>query len=48
MALIEVKDLHKSFGNNHVLRGIDLEVEKGEVVVVIVLQVQVNQLFFVV
>ena len=35
MALIEVKDLHKSFGNNHVLRGIDLEVEKGEVVVVI-------------
>lgn len=35
MALIEVRDLHKSFGNNHVLRGIDLEVEKGEVVVVI-------------
>lgn len=35
MALIEVKDLHKSFGNNQVLRGIDLEVEKGEVVVVI-------------
>lgn len=35
MALIEVKDLHKHFGKNHVLKGIDLEVEKGEVVVVI-------------
>lgn len=35
MALIEVRDLHKSFGRNKVLKGIDLEVEKGEVVVVI-------------
>lgn len=35
MSLIEVKDLHKSFGENEVLKGIDLNVEQGEVVVVI-------------
>jgi len=33
--VVEVKNLHKSFGDLHVLRGIDLEVNKGEVVVVI-------------
>ncbi|MET3985292.1 amino acid ABC transporter ATP-binding protein [Streptomyces sp. PvR034] len=32
---IEVRGLHKSFGDNHVLRGIDLEVARGEVVCVI-------------
>jgi polar amino acid transport system ATP-binding protein len=32
---IAVLGLHKSFGNNHVLRGIDLEVAQGEVVCVI-------------
>ena len=33
--MVKVKDLHKYFGDLHVLRGIDLEVEKGEVVVII-------------
>ena len=33
--MVEVKQLHKSFGDLHVLRGIDLEVKKGEVVVII-------------
>ncbi len=33
--MIEVIDLHKSFGNNHVLRGVNLKIEKGESVVVI-------------
>jgi len=33
--MIEVKDLHKSFGENEVLTGIDFEVEDGEVVCVI-------------
>ena len=33
--LIEVHDVHKSFGNNHVLRGIDLNVKHGESMVVI-------------
>ncbi|MEU3292230.1 amino acid ABC transporter ATP-binding protein [Streptomyces longwoodensis] len=32
---IEIKGLHKSFGDNHVLRGIDLEIGQGEVVCVI-------------
>lgn len=33
--MITVKDLHKSFGNNNVLNGIDVEISKGQVVVVI-------------
>lgn len=33
--LIEVKNLHKPFGENQVLRGIDVSIQKGEVVVVI-------------
>jgi len=33
--MIEVKGLRKSFGAHEVIRGIDLNVEKGEVVVVI-------------
>ncbi|MGR4880134.1 amino acid ABC transporter ATP-binding protein [Streptomyces sp. LARHCF249] len=32
---IEIRGLHKSFGDNHVLRGIDLDVARGEVVCVI-------------
>ncbi|GAA1664154.1 amino acid ABC transporter ATP-binding protein [Kribbella yunnanensis] len=32
---VEIKNLHKSFGSNHVLRGIDFTVEQGEVVCVI-------------
>lgn len=34
-SLIEVNDLHKSFGNNHVLRGLDLAIRQGESMVVI-------------
>jgi polar amino acid transport system ATP-binding protein len=33
--LVEIKNLHKSFGANHVLRGIDFTVKEGEVVCVI-------------
>lgn len=33
--LIDVKDLHKSFKNNAVLKGIDTQIQKGEVVVII-------------
>ncbi|GEC11784.1 peptide ABC transporter ATP-binding protein [Glutamicibacter nicotianae] len=32
---IQVKDLHKSFGSNNVLKGIDMDVREGEVVCVI-------------
>ncbi len=33
--MIEIRDLHKKFGALHVLKGIDLEVQKGEVLSVI-------------
>ncbi|MCS7464675.1 amino acid ABC transporter ATP-binding protein [Paenibacillus doosanensis] len=33
--MIKVTDLHKAFGSNNVLNGIDLEIGQGEVVVVI-------------
>lgn len=33
--VIDIQDLHKSFGSLHVLRGVDLKVEKGENVVVL-------------
>jgi phospholipid/cholesterol/gamma-HCH transport system ATP-binding protein len=33
--VIEVRDLHKSFGKNYVLRGITLEVERGTTFVVL-------------
>ena len=35
MAMIEIADLHKSFGGHHVLRGVNLSVEKGESMTVI-------------
>lgn len=33
--MIVIKDLHKSYGSNEILRGIDLHIKKSEVVVVI-------------
>lgn len=33
--LLEIKDLHKSFGNLEVIKGIDLEINKGDIVVII-------------
>ncbi|WP_032122946.1 amino acid ABC transporter ATP-binding protein [Clostridium amazonitimonense] len=33
--MIEIKNLHKNFGNNKVLKGVNEEIKKGEVVVVI-------------
>jgi len=33
MAIVEVKNVHKHFGSNEVLRGMELVVEEGEVVV---------------
>ncbi|MTT32208.1 ATP-binding cassette domain-containing protein [Terrilactibacillus sp. BCM23-1] len=33
--MIEVKQLHKSFGSNEILKGIDFEVKKGEKIVII-------------
>ena len=33
--LIEVKDLHKAFGDHEVLKGINTTISKGEVVAII-------------
>ena len=33
--MIKIKDLHKKFGDLHVLKGINLEVKKGDVLVII-------------
>lgn len=35
MSIIEVKNLSKSFGTNEVLKSIDLEVDRGEVICII-------------
>jgi len=33
--MIDIKQVHKAFGKNQILKGIDLTVEKGEVVVIL-------------
>lgn len=33
--MIEIKNLHKSFGSNKVLQGVNLEIETGETIVII-------------
>ena len=35
MAVLEVKNIHKTFGNHEVLKGIDFTLEKGEVLSII-------------
>jgi len=35
MPLVQTKRLHKFFGKNHVLKGINLDIEEGEVVTII-------------
>lgn len=35
MAQIEIKDVHKRFGQNEVLKGVSLNVEKGEIVAIL-------------
>ncbi len=33
--MIQIRDIHKTFGQNEVLKGVDLKVNKGEVVVIV-------------
>ncbi|MGD8306236.1 MAG: ABC transporter ATP-binding protein [Ignavibacteria bacterium] len=33
--MIEINGLHKSFGDNHVLKGVDLNIDTGETIVII-------------
>jgi polar amino acid transport system ATP-binding protein len=35
MALVRINGLHKHFGSNHVLKGIDLDIEEGQVIALI-------------
>ena len=35
MAVLEIRNIHKTFGNTEVLKGIDFELEKGEVLSII-------------
>lgn len=35
MAILEVKNIHKSFGDNEVLKGIDFSLDKGDVLAII-------------
>ena len=32
MALVEVRNIHKRFGANHVLNGVSLDIDEGEIV----------------
>ncbi|MEG0250520.1 MAG: amino acid ABC transporter ATP-binding protein [Peptostreptococcus sp.] len=33
--MLEIKDLHKSFGNLDVIKGVDLEIDKGDILVIV-------------
>ena len=33
--MLELKDVHKSFGKNKILRGVDIKVNKGDVIVIL-------------
>ena len=33
--MLEIQDIHKSFGDNEILKGVDLKIEQGDVVVIL-------------
>ena len=33
--MLEIKNIHKSFGENEILKGVDLKIDKGDVVVIL-------------
>ena len=33
--MLEIKDVHKSFGDNQILKGVDVTIDKGDVVVIL-------------
>ncbi len=33
--MLKITNVHKAFGNNKILKGVDLEVKKGDVVVIL-------------
>ena len=44
--MLKVTNIQKSFNGHHVLKGIDFEINKGEVVAILVHQVQAKRLFY--
>ncbi len=34
-AALQVNDLHKSFGNHHVIKGVSMEAQKGDVIAIL-------------
>lgn len=34
-AMLEIRDVHKSFGDNEILKGVDVTIDKGDVVVIL-------------
>jgi len=43
--MITVQNLHKKFAANTVLNGVDVQIEKGQSMAIIVVQVQENQYY---
>lgn len=33
--MIKLQNIHKRFGDSEILKGIDIEIEKGEIIVII-------------
>lgn len=33
--MLEIKNVHKSFGDNEILKGVDIKVEKGDIIVIL-------------
>ena len=33
--MLEIKDIHKSFGKNEILKGVNISIDKGDVVVIL-------------
>ena len=33
--MIEIRGVKKSFGDNHILKGVDMDINNGEVIVII-------------
>ena len=45
--MLEVKNIHKKFGSNEVLKGVDFKVEKGSVIAVLGASPYVNNSYFI-
>ena len=33
--MLEIKNVHKSFGDHEILKGVDIKVEKGDIIVIL-------------